>query len=142
MGASGILKKLPLEQDIESKKILKKLTSTHRALAELKGIVSSIPNENILINTLGLQEAKDSSAIENIITTTFPQRYKIQAICLFEEAHFQKMYLYGFKQIKIFKYENHFDCCYLYAHLVSFPNHKSTKGPVYTRKYYKSLSGW
>ena len=63
------LKKLPLNQDIESRKILKKLASTHRALAELKGIVSSIPNENILINTLGLQEAKDSSAIENIITT-------------------------------------------------------------------------
>jgi len=69
MEQSGILKKLPLEQDIESKKILKKLASAHRALAELKGIVSSIPNENILINTLGLQEAKDSSAIENIITT-------------------------------------------------------------------------
>ena len=63
------LRKLPLENDIESKSILKKLTLTHRALAELKGIVSSIPNENILINTLGLQEAKDSSAIENIITT-------------------------------------------------------------------------
>ena len=63
------LNKLPLEQDIESKKILKKLTSSHRSLAELKGTVSSIPNENILINTLGLQEAKDSSAIENIITT-------------------------------------------------------------------------
>lgn len=66
---SGKLKKLPLTQDIETKKILKKLASAHRALAELKGIVSSIPNENILINTLGLQEAKDSSAIENIITT-------------------------------------------------------------------------
>lgn len=63
------LKKLPIQQDIETKKVLKKLASTHRALAELKGIVSSIPNENILINTLGLQEAKDSSAIENIITT-------------------------------------------------------------------------
>ncbi len=63
------LKKLPLIQDIETKKVLKKLASAHRALAELKGIVSSIPNENILINTLGLQEAKDSSAIENIITT-------------------------------------------------------------------------
>jgi len=63
------LKKLPFKQDIETKKVLKKLSSAHRALAELKGIVSSIPNENILINTLGLQEAKDSSAIENIITT-------------------------------------------------------------------------
>jgi Fic family protein len=66
---SEIFRKLPFEQDIESKIILKKLASAHRALAELKGIVSSIPNENILINTLGLQEAKDSSAIENIITT-------------------------------------------------------------------------
>jgi Fic family protein len=66
---SESLKKLPLKQDVESKKVLKKLASAHRALAELKGIVSSIPNENILINTLGLQEAKDSSAIENIITT-------------------------------------------------------------------------
>ncbi|MEN0045795.1 MAG: Fic/DOC family N-terminal domain-containing protein [Bacteroidota bacterium] len=37
--------------------------------ALLKGIASSIPNQNILTNTLGLQEAKDSSAIENIITT-------------------------------------------------------------------------
>lgn len=63
------LKKLPIKKDIESKKILKKSATTHRALAELKGVVSSIPNENILINTLGLQEAKDSSAIENIITT-------------------------------------------------------------------------
>jgi len=64
-----MLKKLPLEQDVESKIVLKKLTSAHKALAELKGVVSSIPNESILINTLGLQEAKDSSAIENIITT-------------------------------------------------------------------------
>ena len=53
----------------ETKKILKKLATAHRALAELKGVATSIPNESILINTLGLQEAKDSSAIENIITT-------------------------------------------------------------------------
>ncbi len=64
-----MLKKLPVEQNVETIKVLKKLASAHRALAELKGIVSTIPNENILINTLGLQEAKDSSAIENIITT-------------------------------------------------------------------------
>ena len=63
------LEKLPLKKDIETKNVLKKLNEAHRALAELKGLVSSIPNENILINTLGLQEAKDSSEIENIITT-------------------------------------------------------------------------
>jgi len=64
-----MLKRLPIEKDIETKRVLKRLSSAHRALAELKGVASTIPNENILINTLGLQEAKDSSAIENIITT-------------------------------------------------------------------------
>lgn len=49
--------------------ILLRLNAASRQLAELKGVASSIPNEGILINTLGLQEAKDSSAIENIITT-------------------------------------------------------------------------
>jgi Fic family protein len=63
----------PLEQlDVarfETPAILKKLAISSRRLAELKGIAGSIPNQGILINTLGLQEAKDSSEIENIITT-------------------------------------------------------------------------
>ena len=63
------LKELPLSVDFETKAVLKSLPSAHAALAELKGIASTIPNQNILINTLGMQEAKDSSAIENIITT-------------------------------------------------------------------------
>jgi Fic family protein len=49
--------------------ILKRLASASRKLAELKGVAASIPNQGILINTLGLQEAKDSSEIENIVTT-------------------------------------------------------------------------
>lgn len=49
--------------------ILKRLNAASRQLAELKGVAASMPNQGILINTLGLQEAKDSSAIENIITT-------------------------------------------------------------------------
>ncbi|MBE0505038.1 MAG: Fic family protein [Desulfuromonadales bacterium] len=60
---------LPLDIDLETKPILKKLAKAHQALAELKGVAASIPNQSILINTLSLQEAKDSSAIENIITT-------------------------------------------------------------------------
>ncbi|OOQ58489.1 Fic family protein [Mucilaginibacter pedocola] len=72
---------LPPKQDLETKAILKKLPSAHRRLAELKGIAATIPNESILINTLALQEAKDSSAIENIITT-HDELYKAQ---LFEE---------------------------------------------------------
>lgn len=53
----------------ETPAILKKLASSSRKLAELKGITASILNQGILINALGLQEAKDSSEIENIVTT-------------------------------------------------------------------------
>ena len=60
---------LPLQQDVESKVVLKKLALAHKALAELNGVAETIPNEVIILNTLSLQEAKDSSAIENIITT-------------------------------------------------------------------------
>lgn len=49
--------------------ILKRLNVASRNLAELKGVAASIPNQNILISTLTLQEARDSSAIENIVTT-------------------------------------------------------------------------
>lgn len=60
---------LPLDLDIETKPVLKSLASAHRCLAELKGAAGLVPNEGILLNTLALQEAKDSSAIENIVTT-------------------------------------------------------------------------
>jgi Fic family protein len=60
---------LPLAIEVETKKVLKKATEAHAALAELKGVCRTIPNEAILVNTLTLQEAKESSAIENIITT-------------------------------------------------------------------------
>jgi Fic family protein len=60
---------LPLIVDLETIPVLKKLTKAHQALAELKGVSCLIPNQGILIDTLSLQEAKDSSAIENIITT-------------------------------------------------------------------------
>jgi Fic family protein len=64
-----VINKLPLSIDLETKPVLKKLAKAHKALAELKGITGTIPNQSILIDTLSLQEAKDSSAIENIITT-------------------------------------------------------------------------
>jgi len=61
--------KLPLSNIVETKKILKKTIQANRALAQLNGTAKIIPNQNILINALVLQEAKDSSEIENIITT-------------------------------------------------------------------------
>lgn len=62
---------LPLAkiEEYETRKVLKKAGEAHRYLAELKGVSATIPNEAILINTLTLQEAKDSSEVENIITT-------------------------------------------------------------------------
>ncbi len=60
---------LPLPFEIETKNVLKKTTRASRELAALNSIAKTIPNEAILINTLLLQEAKDSSAVENIITT-------------------------------------------------------------------------
>ena len=61
---------LPLPYDLETKAILKQVNAANRRLAELKGVAQTIPNENILISTLVLQEALDSSAVENIVTTT------------------------------------------------------------------------
>jgi Fic family protein len=60
---------LPYPEDLETKSLLKQLPAAHAALAELKGVVQSIPNQIILLNALGIQEAMDSSSIENIITT-------------------------------------------------------------------------
>ena len=60
---------LPLKENIETKAVLKQTIVANRKLAELKGVVKIVPNPSILIRTLSLQEAKDSSAIESIITT-------------------------------------------------------------------------
>jgi len=75
MNLSFVLSNLPPKDFIESTAILKQLAKSHRYLAELKGTAKTIPNESILINSLTLQEAKDSSEIENIITT-FDDLYK------------------------------------------------------------------
>lgn len=53
----------------ETPVLLKKLASASRKLAELKGAANLLPQQEILINTLSMQEAKDSSEIENIVTT-------------------------------------------------------------------------
>lgn len=62
--------KLPLDFDFETKAIMRQVTKSNRRLAELKGVALTIPNENILLSSLVLQEALDSSAVENIVTTS------------------------------------------------------------------------
>jgi Fic family protein len=60
---------LPPKAELETPVVLKQLVKSHQALAELKGYVKILPNEEVLIHSIILQEAKDSSAIENIVTT-------------------------------------------------------------------------
>ncbi len=100
----------PLEnlsaQRFESPAILKKLALASRKLAELKGVAASIPNQGILISTLGLQEAKDSSAIENIVTTHddlfredfFPEHPANPAVK--EVLHYRQALHTGFQQVR------------------------------------------
>ena len=64
-----IIPTLPLPYDLETKEILRQVNRANRKLAELKGVAQTIPNEQILISSLTLQEAKDSSEVENIVTT-------------------------------------------------------------------------
>ncbi|MEX0812221.1 MAG: Fic family protein [Chitinophagales bacterium] len=69
-GPAGRLAKLPPQREkVETIEILRQTNKSTAALAELKGIAQSIPNQAMLVNAIVLQEAKDSSEIENIITT-------------------------------------------------------------------------
>lgn len=61
---------LPPVGELESKVVLKQCIASRTALAELKGVAELLPNQGMLINTLPLLEARASSEIENIVTTT------------------------------------------------------------------------
>lgn len=61
---------LPPKADLETKTVLKHCIAARAALAELKQAAELIPNQGMLINTLPLLEARASSEIENIVTTT------------------------------------------------------------------------
>lgn len=61
---------LPPRAELETRAILKQVTASSRALADLRGLARMIPNQGILINGIVLQEARLSSEIENIVTTS------------------------------------------------------------------------
>lgn len=107
--AGTTLETLPFAYELETKRVLKKLAKAHRALAELKGVAALIPNEAILINTLTLQEAKDSSAIENIITT-HDELYRSDALTQHyvsmatkEVYNYASALTHGYEQVKRLK---------------------------------------
>lgn len=63
------LRLLPPSVELETRHVLKQLARSYRALAELKGFSDIVPNKNILLNAITINEAKDSSEIENVVTT-------------------------------------------------------------------------
>lgn len=97
---------LPLSSEVETKVVLKKLSTVRAALAGLNGIAESIPNERIIINTLALQEAKDSSAIENIVTThdelytSDSQTHQFISLAAKEVFNYAHALLEGYQQVK------------------------------------------
>ena len=100
------LEMLPYKNvDLKTKKILEQLTISSRALAELKGYANTIPNMHILINAVTINEAKDSSAIENIVTT-HDDIYKVLTESGYKEENAKEVVDYrnaiwnGFEQIK------------------------------------------
>jgi Fic family protein len=102
----GDIQHLPPTNDIETKAVLKKTAEAHRYLAELKGVATSMPNQSILIDTLSLQEARESSAIENIVSTfddvyQSNQRTLSFASSTAKEVHaYSKALLMGFELVK------------------------------------------
>lgn len=60
---------LPPQADVETRAILKKCVTARTALAELRLAGQLIPDQSVLIHAIPNLEAKDSSAIENIVTT-------------------------------------------------------------------------
>lgn len=79
------MKLLPFnDYNLKTPRILEELNEASRTLAELKGFANSISNQHILINAITINEAKDSSAIENIVTT-HDSIYKVLTESVFKE---------------------------------------------------------
>jgi len=106
MGHIEKLKKLPPEREkVETVKILRQLSKSSQYLGELKGIATTIPKKAMLVNAVVLQEAKDSSEIENIITTQ-DELYKAlasqrkQPVQVKEVINYRKAIFTGYELIK------------------------------------------
>ena len=63
------LSDLPPKKNLETIAIFKATIRANKLLAELKGYCQTLPYPQLLLNTIVLQESKESNAIENIVTT-------------------------------------------------------------------------
>ncbi|MCW5908030.1 MAG: Fic family protein [Chitinophagales bacterium] len=94
---------LPPPKNLQTPEVLHRLIGARSALAELKGMAGNIPNQQILIDTLGLQEAKDSSEIENIVTSQDELFISSPQTGLFASAASKEVYQYAFALKKGFE---------------------------------------
>lgn len=81
------LSELPLAIDLETKTVLKALPAAHAALAELKGIASTIPNQSILINTLVCKRQKIALPLK--ISLPHTMNYINQNSILMPSTHYK-----------------------------------------------------
>ena len=97
---------LPPQHDIETKAILKKAIAANSALAELRGWSFNQSNPLLLLQSIALQEAKSSSAIENVVTTNdelyqalaVPTDKKISPAAK-EVLHYKEALWHGYKKL-------------------------------------------
>ena len=80
--------KLPFDLNLDDIDILKALSNANNKIGELNGLVKALPNQNIILNAVILGEAKESSEIENIVTTYDR---------IFKEITYRQAILHGFK---------------------------------------------
>ncbi len=99
------LERLPFDIDLNTIDILKKLSVANNQIGELKGIINILPNPNLILSLVNISESKDSSAIENIITT-YEDIYKEMVTkkpiskASKEVLNYKKAIEYGFQQLQ------------------------------------------
>lgn len=97
---------LPPSKNVATNAVLRQTTPCARAVAELKGVGHIIPNQAILIDSLILQEARASTEIENIVTTSdavylaFSASVKQVDPATKEVLRYREALWYGFNQLK------------------------------------------
>lgn len=98
---------LPPKVNLETTEIFKLTIQANKFLAELKGYCQTLPNPNLLLNTIVLQESKESSAIENIVTTqdelykaTLHLTDRIKNPAAKEVIQYREAMYWGLEQIK------------------------------------------
>jgi len=99
-----IVRNLPFDYNYDDIDILKALNNANGKLGELNGIINTMPNPNIILNAVVLGEAKESSEIENIVTT-FDEVFKEitlknQNLASKEVVNYRQAVLFGFNMVK------------------------------------------